>query len=58
MRALDEHGVPYERGAGGLLAQIIQHENDHLDGILFTDRAEHVWTKSQMKEKKLHEAEG
>ncbi len=58
MRALDEHGVSYERGAGGLLAQIIQHENDHLDGILFTDRAEHVWTKAQMKEKKLHEAEG
>ncbi len=48
MRALDEHGNTYERGAGGLLAQIIQHEYDHLDGILFTDRAERVWTKEEM----------
>ena len=47
MEALDEHGEPYERGAGGLLAQIIQHENDHLDGILFTERAEKVWHKGE-----------
>jgi peptide deformylase len=45
MRALDETGTEYERGAGGLLAQIMQHENDHLDGILFTDRATRIWTK-------------
>lgn len=43
LRALDEHGQEYERGAGGLLAQIIQHEYDHLDGTLFIDRAEKVW---------------
>lgn len=43
MRALDENGEEYERGAGGLLAQIIQHECDHLDGTLFIDRAEKVW---------------
>lgn len=43
LRALDEHGQEYERGAGGLLAQIIQHECDHLDGTLFIDRAERVW---------------
>ncbi len=48
MRALDEQGKQYERGAGGLLAQIIQHEYDHLDGILFTDRAEKVWTKKEL----------
>lgn len=45
MRALDEHGNMYVRGAGGLLAQIMQHESDHLDGVLFTDRAEKVWHK-------------
>lgn len=45
MRAHDEHGDEYERGAGGLLAQIMQHETDHLDGILFIDRAETVWDK-------------
>lgn len=45
MEALDEKGESYERGAGALLAQIIQHENDHLDGILFTDRAVKIWHK-------------
>lgn len=48
MRARDEHGIPFERGAGGLLAQIMQHETDHLDGILFTDRAEQVWHKDEV----------
>ncbi|MDP2651858.1 MAG: peptide deformylase, partial [bacterium] len=27
---------------GGLLAQIFEHEIDHLNGILFTDHAEHL----------------
>jgi len=39
IRAYDENGVLFERGASGLFAQIIQHENDHLDGILFVDKA-------------------
>ena len=29
--------------AKGWLARIFQHEIDHLDGVLFIDRAEHVW---------------
>lgn len=57
MRALDEHGNEYERGAGGLLAQIMQHETDHLDGILFTDRAERVWHKDEMEANKRREAD-
>lgn len=56
LTATDEHGKAYTRGAGGLLAQIIQHENDHLDGILFTDRAEKVWTKDEMKGDEKREA--
>jgi len=40
IRAFDEFGVKVERGASGLLAQIFQHEIDHLDGILFIDKAE------------------
>lgn len=56
MMALDQSGAQYERGAGGLLAQIIQHECDHLDGILFTDRAEKVWHKDEMKDRNLTEA--
>lgn len=57
MRALDENGQEYERGAGGLLAQIIQHENNHLDGILFTDIAERVWNKDELKHTNLKEAD-
>ena len=57
MRALDQDGQEYERGAGGLLAQIIHHECDHLDGILFTDRAEKVWHKDEMKNSELTEAD-
>lgn len=48
IRAYDEKGVRYERGGSGLLAQIFQHECDHLDGILFVDRATEVWEKSDM----------
>ena len=39
VRAQDEHGVSFTRGAGGILAQAFQHEIDHLDGILFIDSA-------------------
>ena len=39
IRAYDEHGKKFERGGGGLLAHIFQHEIDHLDGILFIDKA-------------------
>lgn len=47
LEAQDENGKPYTRGAGGLLAQIIQHEVDHLDGILFTERAIKLWRKNE-----------
>lgn len=56
MRAQDEEGNWYERGAGGLLAQIIQHECDHLDGILFVDRAERVFKTGELEKSKLREA--
>lgn len=38
VRALDEHGKALRFRARGILARIIQHEIDHLDGILFFDR--------------------
>lgn len=56
LRAYDEHGNQYERGAGGFLAQIFQHEVDHLDGILFVDRAEKVWDKDDEHTANLREA--
>lgn len=42
LKALDESGNSVTVGASGLLAQIFQHECDHLDGILFIDKAENV----------------
>ncbi len=39
VEALDENGKKFSRGFSGFLAQIVQHENDHLNGILFIDIA-------------------
>jgi len=38
LTALDEHGLPVEIKAGGLMAIALQHEIDHLDGVVFIDR--------------------
>lgn len=35
-------GTHFTRGAGGLLAQIFEHEVDHLNGVLFTDAAKNI----------------
>ncbi len=50
--AIDEKGQKVERGASGLLAQIFQHECDHLNGILFIDKAVEIWemTEDEIKE--------
>ena len=40
--AYDEHGNKFTKIASGLLAQIFQHETDHLDGILFIEKAKDV----------------
>jgi peptide deformylase len=37
LEALDVNGNPYRKEATGLKARAIQHEIDHLDGILFLD---------------------
>ncbi|MGB7748840.1 MAG: peptide deformylase [Verrucomicrobiia bacterium] len=38
VKALNENGKPVEFRCGGLLARAVQHETDHLNGILFIDR--------------------
>ena len=38
VRAYDRRGQPVEIRAAGFTARVIQHETDHLDGILFFDR--------------------
>ena len=40
--AYNEQSKKFTRGASGLLAQIFQHETDHLDGILFIDHAKDI----------------
>lgn len=40
--AYDENGRKFTRGASGLVAQIFQHETDHLEGVLFIDKAKDV----------------
>jgi peptide deformylase len=43
IQGLNRHGHSMRIKADGWLARIFQHEVDHLDGILFPDRAERVW---------------
>ncbi len=38
VRALNERGLPIEVTGAGLLARALQHELDHLDGVVFVDR--------------------
>ena len=47
VRAYDERGVLFTRGASGFLAHIFQHELDHLEGILYTDKATHVYDEQE-----------
>lgn len=39
VEAYDQHGKKFTMDGSGLLAHIFQHEIDHLDGILFIDKA-------------------
>ena len=54
VEAYNEKGEKIKRGAGGILAHIFQHEIDHLDGILFIDKATdiHEMTPESELEKK------
>ena len=39
VEARNENGDPFTLSARGLLARVIQHEIDHLNGVVFTDKA-------------------
>jgi peptide deformylase len=43
VKGQNRHGQPLKIKATGWLARIFQHEVDHLDGVLFPDRADRVW---------------
>jgi peptide deformylase len=53
-RWLDEHGVAHDERIGGMLATCLQHEMDHLEGILFIDHLSRL--KREMVLKKLEKA--
>lgn len=50
IHCFDESGAELTRGASGFLAHIFQHEMDHLEGILYTDKAEEIY-EEQREEK-------
>lgn len=39
VEAYDENGKKFIKSGGGLFSQVVQHEIDHLDGVLFSDKA-------------------
>lgn len=43
IKGQNRRGQPVRIKAQGWLARIFQHEIDHLNGVLFTDRAENIW---------------
>ena len=54
VQAYNEKGRPFTLEADGLLARIIQHEYDHLDGILYIDRGDKIFaekTENQFKKR-------
>ncbi len=42
IKGLDRNGQPVEYEGEGLLARAFMHEYDHLDGVLYTDKADNV----------------
>jgi peptide deformylase len=48
VEAQDRQGILFRQRAAGLLARVLQHEIDHLDGILFIDRVDKV-TRDRIK---------
>jgi peptide deformylase len=49
VRAIDENGKPVVVEASGLEARVIQHEIDHLDGVLILDRTSRDQRKQAMR---------
>lgn len=53
----DAHGKPMRVRAEGWFARVLQHEIDHLDGILFLDRLDRPEDLREVREDELEEAE-
>ena len=48
VKGLNRHGKPMKVRAKGWLARIFQHEIDHLNGVLFTERATRLWKPQEV----------
>jgi peptide deformylase len=53
VKGLNRYGKPQKLKVDGWMARIFQHEIDHLNGVLFTDRATRVWKFQQDEEHEL-----
>ncbi|MFH1990362.1 MAG: peptide deformylase [Patescibacteria group bacterium] len=53
IKTLNENGKPVKIRARGLLARVVQHEMDHLNGTLFIDKAEKLFTIEENKGKEI-----
>jgi peptide deformylase len=49
-RGFNQHGDPIQLIGTGLMARCVQHETDHLDGVLFLDRLDPAGRKEAMKQ--------
>ncbi|HAF63054.1 MAG TPA: peptide deformylase [Anaerolineaceae bacterium] len=49
VRGLNRYGKKMKVRAKGWLARVFQHEIDHLDGVLFVDKATQVWKPSDQE---------
>jgi peptide deformylase len=49
-KGFNEHGDPVQIVGTGMMARCVQHETDHLDGVLFLDRLDPAARKAAMKE--------
>jgi peptide deformylase len=52
VQAFNERGKPFSLDAEGMLARVIQHEYDHLNGVLFTDHLSQAKRQRLMKKYK------
>jgi peptide deformylase len=50
VEALDKNGKKVKIKAEGLLAVVLSHEIDHLDGILFVDKATEIFDQDELQE--------
>lgn len=48
VKALDRDGNPFTETASGLIGRCFVHECEHLDGVLFVDRADHILTEEEL----------